>query len=84
MIAPAGTAYAASARVPRLRAALRPGRDEVFVSAAAVVGGLEGGALDLSGVVEDLTVEDGVVSFRWVGDAETTRVRLDPLTVTRG
>lgn len=34
--------------------------------------------------VEDLAVESGVVSFRWAGDAETTRVTLDPLTVTRG
>ena len=82
--APAGTAYAASAWVPRLRAELRPGQDEVFVSAATVAGGLDSGVLDLAGVVEDLAVASGVVSFRWVGDAETTRVTLDPLTVDRG
>lgn len=83
--APAGTAYTPSARVPRLRAALRPGEDAVLVSVGALAGGLnDGGVLDLSGVVEELRAEEGVVSFRWAGDAETTRVQLDPVTVTRG
>lgn len=83
--APAGTAYAASARVPRLRAELQPGQERVLVSAAALAGGVNGGGvLDLEGIIEDLTVDSSTVSFRWAGDAETTRVQLDPLSVVKG
>lgn len=82
-LAPAGTAYAPTARVPRLRAGLVPDQDTVLVSLAALAGEPHtAGTVELSGVVEELHVTETMVTFRWAGESGTIRVGLDPLSVT--
>lgn len=84
VVAPAGTAFASAATVGRLQAGLKPGADRVFVSLAVLSGAFQEEIPNPADVIEELEVRDGAVSFRWAGDAEITRVQLDPVTVTRG
>ncbi len=85
--APAGTAFTPAARVERLRGPLEPGESQIFVAVAALQGGGESAepivGPELGDVLQNLQIGDGELSFRWAGDSETTRVALDPVSVTR-
>ncbi|WP_022873501.1 DUF2264 domain-containing protein [Nesterenkonia alba] len=87
VIAPAGTAYTAAARVPRLRAEVPV--NGVYVCLAAL-SGEEAHRPDPSTAVEDLTVTDDAVTFRWAGESAPVRIGFtgadltQPVTVTLG
>ncbi|WP_345476742.1 DUF2264 domain-containing protein [Nesterenkonia rhizosphaerae] len=77
VVAPAGTAYASSATVTRLRRL--SGADGLYVSIAALTGGDH--EADVSQAIEDLRVSEDAVTFRWRGDTADSTVRFRPFSV---
>ncbi|MDK0523479.1 DUF2264 domain-containing protein [Streptomyces sp. ML-6] len=78
--APQGTAYTPWAVVPRLSAAVEG--TVLLVALGSLTA--EPGATPLDAVVSGVAVDGDAVEVRWAEDAATTRVVLDPLSVTHG
>lgn len=80
--APEGTAFETLVQVPRLEVPLLPGQRQVLVSLASLTGfDADDETTDYCVEVEDLTIDQDRVSFRWRSPNKLVTVGLDSITV---